>query len=71
MKSLGEAIKARRIALGMTQHGLGQVAGYGDNARATISRIESGDRSPSLGSLLDIADALGVKASKLLEKAGL
>lgn len=69
--TLGEAIKTRRIALGMTQHDLGQVAGYGDNARATISRIESGKRSPSLGSLLDIADALGVKASMLLAEAGL
>lgn len=71
MKTLGEAIKTRRVALGMTQHGLGQVAGYGDNARATISRIESGERSPSLRGLLDIAYALGVKASELLAEAGL
>lgn len=71
MKTLGEAIKTRRLALGMTQQSLGEVAGYESACRATISRIESGERSPSLGSLLDIADALGVKASELLAEAGL
>ena len=69
--TLGEAIKEKRIALSMTQHDLGQAAGYGDSARATISRIESGKRLPSLSSLLSIARALDTRPSTLLEEAGL
>lgn len=50
----------------MSMNQLGSLAGLD---QVTISRIEKGERSPTLRSLAKIAAALGVKLSKLLAEA--
>ncbi|MDE2823739.1 MAG: helix-turn-helix transcriptional regulator [Chloroflexota bacterium] len=54
------AIRERR---GLTQVALGQRAGM---APASISHFETGQRVPSLESLVKLADALGVSVDELL-----
>ncbi len=55
---IGEKVRALRLSRGMTQK---QLAG-GQITRSMLSLIESGDASPSLGTLLYLADRLDVPA---------
>ena len=60
--TIGARIKERRLALGLTQrdlHAEGSCFSY-------ISRIESGQRTPSLDALILIADRLQTTALYLL-----
>lgn len=59
-------LRAAREAQGMSMNQLGSLAGLD---QVTISRIEKGERSPTLRSLVKIAEALGVTLSELLKEA--
>ncbi len=63
--TIGEKIKERRIALGMTQKDLAQDR----MTRNMISEIESNHATPSLANLLYLADRLSVSPAYLLSPA--
>jgi transcriptional regulator with XRE-family HTH domain len=60
---LGELLKTRRAALGLTQRELAQKIGV---EASHIAFIESGRRKPSLKLVAGIADTLGVGRQELL-----
>jgi transcriptional regulator with XRE-family HTH domain len=61
--SLAGRLKAERERQGLT---LDQLAAATELSRAHLSRLESGDRQPSIATLLTVADALGLRVSDLL-----
>ena len=61
-RALGEEIKRRRVALGLSQASAARPFG-----RAFLSSVESGRLTPSLGSLLIIARQLNASASTILK----
>jgi transcriptional regulator with XRE-family HTH domain len=61
-KAVGKRIRERRLELGLSQRA---IAGKG-TSYACISRIESGNRSPSIESLIAIAEKLETSALALL-----
>lgn len=63
-KLLGEAIRKRRLALGLTQE---QLAERADLHWTFISGIERGQRNVSVVRLNDIATALGVRVRDLVK----
>jgi transcriptional regulator with XRE-family HTH domain len=63
--SLGAAIRAARQAQGLSQEALAEIAGID---RSYMGGIERGEHNLAIMNLLKIADALGVKASSLLDK---
>lgn len=65
--SLGETIRAARKAKGLSQEALAELA---DIDRSYMGGIERGEHNLAIMSLLKIADALGIKASSLLDEAG-
>jgi len=66
LKCLGDVIRGRRLYLNMSQEDLAQESGVD---RAFISRVEQGQRNPSMGAIASIAKALRVKFSRLLHKS--
>src|SRR5690554_6599549 len=60
--SLGSVIRRYRIARGLTMEGLGAAAGL---STAMISKVEAGNGNPSINSLRQIANALGVPVAVL------
>lgn len=58
---LGEEIRRRRVELGLSQTNVG-----GPLSRAFVSSIESGRMTPSLASLLMIANRLNSTAAAIL-----
>ena len=60
---IGELIKEKRRAAGLTQEELAKKAGC---ATITIRQYESGKREPGVEALQDIADALGVEIFELI-----
>lgn len=71
LKQLGQVIADARRSNGtlvISQEKLADTAGID---RAHMSRIERGKNNVTLLNLLRVADALGIKASELLERAGL
>ena len=62
---LGERVKNRRLMVGMSQTGLGDAIGV---AFQQIQKYESGKNRISVSRLVDIAEALDVNISYLLEK---
>lgn len=63
IEGLGPAIRRLRRERGMT---LEELAGEIGTSGAHLSRLESGDRQPSLEGLLRVAAALGVEMDELL-----
>ena len=61
MSSTGERIRARRLALGLSQRDLAEPG----ITYAYISRIEAGQRQPSEKALRALADKLGTTARYL------
>jgi transcriptional regulator with XRE-family HTH domain len=55
--NLAKLVKARRQALGLTQHSLAQRVGI---ETSYVALIESGSRKPSLNLIIRLADALGL-----------
>ncbi len=51
-------LRARREAMGLSQWKLGQGIGL---HRDTLSKLETGDRTPRLDTLIRLADALGLR----------
>ena len=66
-KKLGVRISQLRMKAAMTQAKLSEGA---DLSVDSISRIERGDRAPSLESLEKIAEALGIDPAELLNFRG-
>ena len=62
-KSIGKRVKVSRIQRRMTQAELAEKTGMSD---VYISRIETGVRSPSLGSLIKIAIVLEISLDSLV-----
>ncbi len=65
--SLGAVIRAERQAHGLSQEALADKANID---RSYMGGIERGEHNIAIMNLLKIADALGMKASVLLNKAG-
>lgn len=63
---LGEAIRAARKVKGLSQEALAELA---DIDRSYMGGIERGEHNLAIMNLLKIANALGVKASTLLDEA--
>lgn len=63
---LGAVIRAERQALGLSQEALADKANID---RSYMGGIERGEHNIAIMNLLKIADALGMKASKLLHEA--
>lgn len=62
--AVSRRLRALRERRGLSIHGLARLSGL---SAAHLSRIESGDRQPSIGALLALAEALEVSAGDLLE----
>lgn len=63
--SVGENIKARRMALGMTQENLANAVGLG---RSMIAQIERGSKVPNLILGRDIAKVLQCDLNDLVKE---
>ncbi len=63
LSSIAESLREERTRAGLT---LEQLAERADLSTAHLSRLESGDRQPSVGSLIALSRALGVSMSTLL-----
>jgi transcriptional regulator with XRE-family HTH domain len=61
--ALGERLRVAREARGLTLDQLSASVGV---SKAHLSRMESGDRQPSVGILVEVAAALGTRVSVLL-----
>ena len=64
--ALGEAVKARRQELGLTQE---QLANDTELHQRWISNVETGKRNPSYASLRRLAAGLGLSVSQLTDRA--
>lgn len=62
---IGQRVQTRRKALGLTQERLGEQA---DLSPTFIAKIEAGVKTPSLGTLIDIAAALDLDPGDLLRR---
>jgi transcriptional regulator with XRE-family HTH domain len=65
-KAFGQAVKAAREEKGLTQAALAKKSGL---HVSYLSGVETGQRNPSLTALSQIAQALGLKLSELVERA--
>jgi transcriptional regulator with XRE-family HTH domain len=65
---LGDAIRNRRLALGMSQEALADAAGID---RSHMGKIERGERNASALNLIRVAAALKLSLSEILAAAGL
>lgn len=63
LKLVGQRIRERRIARGLTLTELGKLVG---KSAATLSKIETGDQSLDVGTFLDVMEQLGGTASGVL-----
>jgi len=63
LKSLAESLREERVRAGLT---LDELAQRAELSAAHLSRLESGDRQPSVAALVSLARALGVPFSTLL-----
>ena len=62
--ALGQRLRYLRRMRGLSQEGLGELAGLHNTY---IGAIERGERSPSLETIETIAQSLGVKVSQLFQ----
>lgn len=66
-KNIGPNMRRLRQARGMTATELGRRL---DCSGVYVGKLERGDKTPSVGRLLDLADILGVSTDDLLKKVG-
>lgn len=66
LKDLGEAIRERRLQLGLSQEKLAEVA---DVHRNYIGKVERGEQNLTVMNLFRIADALHCNARDILDDA--
>lgn len=64
-KTVGRVIQKTRERKGLSQE---VVSGLADIGRTHLSAIERGERKPTLKTFFRLADALGMPASRLMEK---
>lgn len=62
----GTRIESVRDRLGMSQRALARKAGL---SQPTLSRIEAGERTPKIGEIVLIAEALGCSISEISEQS--
>lgn len=62
---MGAAIRAARLAQGLSQEALAELAGID---RSYMGGIERGEHNLAIMNLLKIADALGIQASSFLDE---
>jgi transcriptional regulator with XRE-family HTH domain len=65
---LGDAIRARRLQVGLSQEALADAAGIN---RTHMGEVERGKRNISFMGVAKIAKALGAKVSELIATEGL
>ena len=65
-RRLGELIRDRRAALGLSQQAVAKQLG---TDAGSLSRIETGKREPSLYQITRLSEILGVQPSRLLSVA--
>ena len=63
-RELGERIRSRRKALGLSQEQLGEVCGV---HRTYVGQVERGDVNVTLKNLLALAEGLGVDVGELVQ----
>jgi transcriptional regulator with XRE-family HTH domain len=63
LASIGERLRAGRDRLGLTLDQLSEATGL---SKAHLSRLESGERQPSIAALLELSAVLGVSVNALL-----
>lgn len=68
LAAIGAAVRARRLAFGVSQEALAHTTGID---RSHMGRIERGERNLSLLNLIKIAAALDIAPSALLIASGL
>ena len=68
LAKLGAMVRSRRKECSLSQEALADAAGID---RSHMGKIERGERNVTLLNVIKIADALQVKSSELLAKAGL
>ncbi|KSB88230.1 transcriptional regulator [Caulobacter vibrioides] len=68
LKELGQSIRERRKAQGLSQEALADASGVD---RSHMGKIERGERNVTLLNLLRIADAIDCRPSELLAIAGM
>ena len=68
LRSFGEAIRAERLAKGLTQEKLAEKA---DLSLNFIGNLERGEQAASLDSIVRVAEAMKMKPSELLASAGM
>jgi transcriptional regulator with XRE-family HTH domain len=66
--ALGEAIRRRRLKLGMSQEGLALEVGLD---RSYLGGVERGEHNVAIVNIVRIAESLKLSAAKLLDSAGL
>ncbi|MGH9057439.1 MAG: helix-turn-helix domain-containing protein [Acidimicrobiales bacterium] len=62
-RALGQRVRERRRALGVSQEDLGDLAGL---HRTYVGHLERGEINPSLLNILKVAAALGIDAADLV-----
>jgi transcriptional regulator with XRE-family HTH domain len=65
--AVGQRVREHRERQGMSMHALSRLSGV---STAHLSRIESGDRQPSISTLVALAEALGTSTGSLLAARG-
>jgi len=68
LEGMGDAIRARRLELKMSQEALADAAGIG---RTHMGEVERGSRNVSFLALVRIAMAMKAKPSEIIAAAGL
>jgi transcriptional regulator with XRE-family HTH domain len=63
-RELGERVRARRKALGLSQEQLGERCGL---HRTYVGQVERGEVNASVKNLLAVADGLGVDIAELVQ----
>lgn len=63
LEAIGPRLRSARESRGLTLDQLSDCSGL---SKAHLSRLESGERQASIGALVDLATALGVRVSSLL-----
>jgi transcriptional regulator with XRE-family HTH domain len=66
-KLVGGNVKAARIAAGMTQEELAERSGF---SQQYISGLERGKRNPTIVSIYELGQALGVSHEQLVARTG-
>jgi transcriptional regulator with XRE-family HTH domain len=62
-KAFGKALRKAREKRGLSQDGLAHRTGY---SRNYVGQIERGEKNPSLRIILDLAEALEVRAASMV-----